>query len=105
MAQPIAKFKAGEVTAALWENSVVLNGKQVSMQKATVERRYKDRDGPKGHSESGFFQSWHSDADIGRGVMLLPAAEVKCPGCEGLLLWCHIRYIKEMALRLHRSLF
>ena len=45
MAQPIAKFKVGQIAAALWENDVVVNGKQVTMQKASVERRYKDRDG------------------------------------------------------------
>lgn len=55
MAQPLAKFRAGQVTAALWKNDVVVNGKQVSMQKATVERRYKDRDG-----------SWKSSGSFSR---------------------------------------
>ena len=44
--RPVAKFKAGQVSAALWENEVTARtGKKVTMLKATVERRYKDRDG------------------------------------------------------------
>ena len=44
--RPVAKFKAGRVSCALWENEVTTKtGKQVTMLKATVERRYKNRDG------------------------------------------------------------
>ena len=44
--KPKAKFAAGTVSAALWENEVTArNGKQVTLLKATVERRYKDSDG------------------------------------------------------------
>jgi len=44
--RPVAKFTAGQVSAAIWENQVTTKaGKQVTMLKATVERRYKDRDG------------------------------------------------------------
>ena len=44
--KPIAKFKAGGlVSAALWENQVQVKGKAVTMLKATVQRRYKDKDG------------------------------------------------------------
>ena len=44
--RPVAKFTAGRVSAAIWENEVTTKaGKQVTMLKATVERRYKDRDG------------------------------------------------------------
>ena len=43
MARPTAKFTAGQVSAALWENEVTTKaGKKVTMLKATVERRYKD---------------------------------------------------------------
>jgi len=45
MAKPVAKFKAGQISAALWENEITVNGKQVTMLKATVQRRYKDKDG------------------------------------------------------------
>ena len=45
MAQPVAKFKAGQVSAAVWENEVTTNGRQVTMLKASVQRRYKDKDG------------------------------------------------------------
>ena len=44
--KPVAKFKAGQVSAALWENEVTTKtGRKVTVLKATVERRYKDRDG------------------------------------------------------------
>mgnify|MGYP006311204373 CR=1 FL=1 len=44
--RPVAKFSAGQVSAAIWENEVTTKaGKTVTMLKATVERRYKDRDG------------------------------------------------------------
>jgi len=43
--RPVAKFTAGQVSAAIWENEVTTKaGKKVTMLKATVERRYKDRD-------------------------------------------------------------
>ena len=40
--KPIAKFKAGMVSAAIWENPIEVKGKTVTMLKATVQRRYKD---------------------------------------------------------------
>jgi len=43
--QPIAKYKAGQVTAALWENDINTNGQKVQILKASVQRRFKDRDG------------------------------------------------------------
>ena len=43
--KPIAKFKAGQVSAALWENQVQVKGEAVTMLKATVQRRYKDKGG------------------------------------------------------------
>ena len=43
--KPVAKFRAGQVSAAIWENEVSVNGRKVTMLKATVERRYKDKDG------------------------------------------------------------
>jgi len=39
---PIKKFSAGSVSCAIWENKVPSGGR---MLKATVERRYKDKDG------------------------------------------------------------
>jgi hypothetical protein len=44
MAKPVAKFKAGQVSAALWENEITVNGRKVTVLKATVQRRYKDKD-------------------------------------------------------------
>ena len=43
--KPVAKFRAGQVSAALWENEITAkNGGKVTVLKATVQRRYKDRD-------------------------------------------------------------
>jgi len=43
MAGPLKKFRAGQVSCALWENEAQVNGRSVTMLKATVERRYKDK--------------------------------------------------------------
>ena len=42
---PIAKFRAGQVSAALWENEIQTGGRTATMLKATIQRRYKDTDG------------------------------------------------------------
>ena len=43
---PLKKYTAGTVSCALWENEVpTQNGGKVPMLRATVERRYKDKDG------------------------------------------------------------
>ena len=57
----MAKFKAGQVSAALWENEVTTKtGRKVTVLKATVERRYKDRDG-----------QWKSSGSLGRNEIAL----------------------------------
>ena len=43
--KPVAKYHAGQVSAAIWENEISVNGRQVTVLKATVQRRYKDKDG------------------------------------------------------------
>jgi hypothetical protein len=43
--KPVAKFRAGQVSTALWENEISVNGRKVTVLKATVQRRYKDKDG------------------------------------------------------------
>lgn len=43
--EPIKKFQAGQVTCALWENTATVNGKAQTILKATLDRRYLDRDG------------------------------------------------------------
>ena len=45
MAKPVAKFNAGQISAAIWENDITANGRSVTMLKVTVQRRYKDKDG------------------------------------------------------------
>jgi len=52
MAQPMARFRAGGVSAAIWENEAVVQGKQLRILKAQVTRRYKDRSGEWRSSES-----------------------------------------------------
>lgn len=42
---PIAKFRAGQVSAALWENEIQTGGRTVTILKATIQRRYRDADG------------------------------------------------------------
>jgi len=43
---PLKKFSAGSVSCALWENEIsTANGRKVPMLKATIDRRYKDKDG------------------------------------------------------------
>ena len=42
---PIKKFRAGSISCAIWENEANIGGRQVPILKATVERRYKDKDG------------------------------------------------------------
>lgn len=37
MAKPAAKFKAGQVSAALRENEITVNGRKVTVLKATVQ--------------------------------------------------------------------
>ncbi|UCG56452.1 MAG: hypothetical protein JSU70_16510 [Phycisphaerales bacterium] len=59
--KPVAKFRAGQVSAAVWENEVTTKtGKEVTMLKATVGRRYKDRDG-----------EWKSSSSFGRNEICL----------------------------------
>jgi len=42
---PVKKFSAGSVSCALWNNDAVVNDKKASILKATIDRRYKDKDG------------------------------------------------------------
>ena len=43
--EPIKKFQAGQVTCAVWENGVTVNGHPQTILKATVGRRFRDKDG------------------------------------------------------------
>jgi hypothetical protein len=57
---PVAKFKAGQVSAALWENEVQMPRGAVKILKVTVQRRYKDRSG-----------QWQSSASFSRNEIPL----------------------------------
>ena len=52
--------KAGQVNCALWENDAMVNGRQISMLKATIERRYRDKN-----------DSWQSSNSFGRNEIPL----------------------------------
>ena len=41
--QPIERFRAGQVSCALWRNEVTVRGEQKTIVKASVSRRYRDR--------------------------------------------------------------
>ena len=43
--KPLAKVRAGTVSCALWENDINVNGIAKTVLKASIERRYKDKDG------------------------------------------------------------
>jgi hypothetical protein len=42
---PVSKFKAGQVSSAVWKNTIQVQGKAITVLKATVQRRYKDKEG------------------------------------------------------------
>ena len=51
---PVAKFRAGQVSAALWRNDIQVNGQTIKALKATVQRRYKDKDSGEWKSSTSF---------------------------------------------------
>jgi hypothetical protein len=51
---PAAKFRAGQVSAALWQNDIQVRGQTVKVLKATVQRRYKDKDSGEWKSSMSF---------------------------------------------------
>ncbi len=57
---PVAKFKAGQVQVAIWENRVQLPERTARMLKVTVQRRYRDKDG-----------QWKSSVSFGRNEIPL----------------------------------
>lgn len=42
---PVKRFRAGPVSAALWENRISTNGRTAILFKATIARNFKDRNG------------------------------------------------------------
>ena len=55
-----ASLKAGQVSSAVWENQVQVKGQSITILKATVQRRYKDRNG-----------EWKSSTSFGRNEIPL----------------------------------
>ena len=51
---PVAKFKAGQVSAALWQNDIQVRGQTIKVLKATVQRRYKDKETGEWKSSTSF---------------------------------------------------
>jgi len=59
--KPVAKFNAGQVSSAIWANSIpVKNGGTATILKASVQRRFKDRDG-----------TWKSSGSLSRNEIPL----------------------------------
>ena len=50
--QPLARFRAGAMSCALWENEINVSGTTKTVLKASVTRRYKDRNGDWKSSQS-----------------------------------------------------
>ena len=42
---PVDKFRAGAVSAALWENEITVGGQRKTVLKASVSKRYRDQNG------------------------------------------------------------
>lgn len=57
---PVAKFRAGPVSSAIWENEVQMPRGTVKILKATIQRRYKDKSG-----------TWQSSTSFGRNEIPL----------------------------------
>lgn len=62
---PVAKFQAGQVSSAVWENEVQMPRGTVKILKATIQRRYKDKEG-----------NWQSSGSFSRNE--IPLA-IYCP--------------------------
>jgi hypothetical protein len=45
MNKPIKKFRAGAISATVWENHSVKNNETITYSSITIERAYKDKDG------------------------------------------------------------
>jgi len=70
---PLKKYKAGSISCALWENEATVNGQRVTLLKATVERRYRDKDG-----------NWKSTGSFGRNDIPL-VQYVLGKACEAMI--------------------
>jgi len=58
--KPLAQFKAGQAAAAVWENEINVNDQKKTVLKATIQRRFKDKDG-----------NWKSSNSFGRNEIPL----------------------------------
>lgn len=43
--KPIVTVRAGQVSSDIFENEITVNGRKVTVLKASVQKRYKDKDG------------------------------------------------------------
>ena len=58
--KPVKTFKAGPVTCAVWDNPISVGGRPTTILKASVSRRYRDRDG-----------TWKTSQSFSRGELPL----------------------------------
>jgi len=52
MEQPLVRFRAGNVSCAVWENEAKINGQTRTLLNASIGRRYKDKNGEWKSSQS-----------------------------------------------------
>ena len=57
---PVAKFRAGQISSAVWQNEIQVKGKAITVLKATVQRRYMDKN-----------NTWQSSGSFGRNEIPL----------------------------------
>jgi hypothetical protein len=43
--KPVAKFRACQISATIWENELSVNGRKATVAKATAQRRRRDNQG------------------------------------------------------------
>ena len=43
--KPVARFRAGQISCAVWENKISVDGRAATMLKATVASRFRGSDG------------------------------------------------------------
>ena len=51
--KPLVKFRAGQVSCALWENEISVDGNTKTVLKASIQRRYKTDEGWKSSTSFG----------------------------------------------------
>ena len=75
--KPSAKFKAGAVSVALWPTEITVNGRTMTVLKASLDKRYKDNATCEWKSSSSLSRN-----EVGQAVLCLGV----CPSNTNSLL-------------------